>query len=163
VTHAVAIDLDGALGDTRGLWHAFLVDAARRFKSIATLDPDGLPVDRGLAAAELDRWADHGVGDWRAALERFAEDHAPVYLRRSPAATAAVRALAARGCRIGVFTDAPMELANVAISHLGVARRVHALEAGENALGRLLEQLGRDADVARTPAQLATINERGAP
>ena len=39
----VAIDLDGALGDTRPLWDDFLVDAARRYASIAPLDPAGAP------------------------------------------------------------------------------------------------------------------------
>jgi hypothetical protein len=67
---AVAIDLDGVLGDTRALWRDFLADTARRFGSIAALDPAALPEDRGAAAAELDRWAAAGVGDWRPALER---------------------------------------------------------------------------------------------
>ena len=83
MTGAVAVDLDGALGDTHGLWEAFLADAARRFRPIAELDVPALPTDRGAAAAELDRWAAGGVGDWRSALERFAEDHAPVYVRPS--------------------------------------------------------------------------------
>jgi phosphoglycolate phosphatase-like HAD superfamily hydrolase len=159
---SVAVDLDGALGDTRPLWKAFLDDAARRYASIAPLDPASLPPDRGAAAVELDTWAESGVGDWRAALERFAEDHAPVYLRPQPASSAAVRALAARGVRVGVFTDAPAELALTALAHFGVARRVEALEAGGGSLERLLERLGPGAEVVRTPAALATISERGA-
>jgi phosphoglycolate phosphatase-like HAD superfamily hydrolase len=152
---AVAIDLDGALGDTRGLWLAFLEDASRRFRSIAELDPGSLPADRGEAAAELDRWASSGVGDWRGALKRFAEDRAPVHLRPSSEAGACVRALATRGVRVGVFTDAPEELAQVALDHLGVARRVDALEAGPGSLDRLLERLGaRAATVVRTPDEL---------
>ncbi len=103
---AVAVDLD-ALGDTRSLWRDFLADAARRFAPISPLDPDALPEDRADAAAELDRWAEAGVGDWRSALERFAEDRAPVYLRPNAEASAALRALAAKGVRIGVYTDAP--------------------------------------------------------
>ncbi len=51
VTRTVAVDLDGALGDTRPLWEAFLTDAARRFASIAALDPAALPADRGAAAS----------------------------------------------------------------------------------------------------------------
>ena len=90
---AVAVDLD-ALGDTRPLWRDFLADAARRYASISPLDPDALPEDRGAAAAELDRWAEAGVGDWRGALARFAEDRAPVYLRPSAEASAALRSLA---------------------------------------------------------------------
>ena len=72
----LAVELD-ALADTRALWQAWLADAARRFASIAGLDTAALPEDRGAAAEELDRWAESGVGDWRAALERFAENHAP--------------------------------------------------------------------------------------
>jgi phosphoglycolate phosphatase-like HAD superfamily hydrolase len=130
MTEPVEIDLDGALGDTRPLWEAFLADAARRFASIATLDPAALPRDRAAAARELDRWAAAGVGDWRKALERFAEDHAPVYLRPDPQANASVRALKASGRRVRVVTDAPEPLARVALAHLGVARAVDELAAG---------------------------------
>ena len=118
---AVAVDLDGALGDTHRLWDAFLADAARRFRSIAELDVASLPNDRGAAALELDRWADQGIGDWRSALTRFAEDHAPVYVRPSATANAALRALVASGRTVGVYTDAPVELARVALAHLGAA------------------------------------------
>jgi hypothetical protein len=54
---ALAIELDGVLGDTRPLWRDWLEDAARRYRSIAPLDPSALPEDRAAAAAELDRWA----------------------------------------------------------------------------------------------------------
>jgi phosphoglycolate phosphatase-like HAD superfamily hydrolase len=154
---AVAVDLD-ALGDTRPLWRDFLADAARRFASIAPLEPDSLPEDRAAAAAELDRWAEAGVGDWRGALERFAEDRAPVYLRPSAEASAALRALGRSGARIGVFTDAPEPLARVALAHLGAARHVEAVEAGEGARERLLAHLGAEAAVADTLAALAKIS-----
>ena len=155
---AIAIDLDGVLGDTRPLWRDFLREAARRFDSIAPLDPDALPDDRAAAAEQLDRWAASGIGDWRAALERFAEDRAPAYLRPSAEASAALRALQAAGCRLGVFTDAPEELARVALAHLGAARRVEAVEAGAGARERLLERLGRDASLASTREELAKIS-----
>jgi len=129
---AVAVDLD-ALGDTRSLWQDFLADASRRFAPISPLDPGALPEDRAEAARELDRWAEAGVGDWRGALERFAEDRAPVYLRPSADASAALRALAASGIRVGVYTDAPETLARVALAHLGADRRVEALETGAGA------------------------------
>lgn len=157
---AVAVDLDGALGDTRPLWREFLADAARRFASIAPLEPERLPADRSQAAAELDRWAAKGVGDWRGALARFAEDRAPVFLRPSAEATAALRVLSAAGYRIGVFTDAPDELARIALSHLGAARRVEAVETGAGARERLLEQLGRDAEVAASRAELVRLSRR---
>jgi phosphoglycolate phosphatase-like HAD superfamily hydrolase len=159
---AVAVDLDGALGDTGPLWREFLADAARRFASIAPLDPERLPADRGEAAAELDRWAAQGVGDWHGALTRFAEDRAPVFLRPNAEASAALRALSAAGYRIGVFTDAPEELARVALSHLGAARRIEALEAGAGARERLLARLGADAEVASTRDDLVNISSRGA-
>jgi phosphoglycolate phosphatase-like HAD superfamily hydrolase len=155
--NAVAIDLDGALGDTRPLWDAWLADAARRYSSIAPLDPSGLPRDRGAAASVLDRWAAAGVGDWRAALERFAEERAPVYLRPGAEAGAALRRLAGAGVRIGVFTDAPDGLARVALAHLGAARRIVAVETGEGALQRLLAGLGEEGRVVRTREELLAL------
>jgi phosphoglycolate phosphatase-like HAD superfamily hydrolase len=151
---AVAIDLDAVLGDTRPLWRDWLEDAARRFRSIAPLDPETVPEDRGVAARELDRWAESGVGDWRGALERFAEDRAPVYLRPAAEISTALRALAASGCRVGVFTDAPEPLARIALAQLGATRRVEAVEAGAGALERLRERLGGEVEILRTPAEL---------
>jgi phosphoglycolate phosphatase-like HAD superfamily hydrolase len=159
----VAIDLDGALGDTRPLWRDFLADAARRFASIAPLDPTTLPDDRAAAADELDRWAAGGVGDWRGALERFAEDRAPVFLRPDGEASAALRLLSAAGARLGLFTDAPEPLARVALAHLGAERRIEALEAGKDARERLLERLGSDAVVACTRDDLVNISRNAGP
>jgi phosphoglycolate phosphatase-like HAD superfamily hydrolase len=143
----VAIDLDGVLGDTRPLWEAWLEDASRRFRSIAELDPAALPRERSAAARELDRWAERGIGDWRGSLARFAEDHAPVYLRPRAPVSAALRRLEAAGARIDVFTDAPEELARVALSHLGAARRVRALT----------ERPEDGAVVIHTPEELARL------
>jgi phosphoglycolate phosphatase-like HAD superfamily hydrolase len=159
---AVAVDLD-ALGDTRALWTDFLADAARRYASIAPLDPDALPEDRAAAARELDRWADAGVGDWRGALERFAEERAPVYLRPSAEASAALRALAETGVRVGVYTDAPEPLARIALAHLGAARRVEALECGEDARGHLVERLGGEEEVAATRDDLLRLAQDVSP
>ncbi|HEU4942319.1 MAG TPA: hypothetical protein VFT18_03580 [Gaiellaceae bacterium] len=154
---AVAIDLD-VLGDTRGLWDDWLADAARRFRSIAALDPAALPADRGAAADELDRWAEQGIGDWRAALRRFAEDRAPVYLRPEASISEALRTLANTGARVGVFTDAPEPLARVALAHLGAERRIERLETGTGALHRLLEELGPDAVVVRSRDDLSGLH-----
>jgi phosphoglycolate phosphatase-like HAD superfamily hydrolase len=140
----VAIDLD-VLGDTRPLWNDWLADAARRFHSISPLDPASLPEDRAAAAEQLDAWAADGVGDWRAALGRFAEDRAPVYLRPDAEISAALRELAARRHRLGVFTDAPEAMARTAVAQLGADRRIEALETGAGALDRLLATLGQDA------------------
>lgn len=156
---AVAVDLD-ALGDTRLLWRDFLADAARRFAAIAPLDPEALPEDRAAAAADLDRWAEAGVGDWRGALDRFAEDRAPVYLRPSAEANAALRGLAQAGVRVGVYTDAPEGLARLALAHLGAARRVEAVEAGEGARERLLARLGSGAEVAAGREELLALARR---
>jgi phosphoglycolate phosphatase-like HAD superfamily hydrolase len=132
---AVAIELDGVLGDTRPLYDAWLEDVTRR----AHVDPGRLEEE---------------LPNWRALLERFAEDHAPVYLRPDARATSALRRLQAEGVRIGVFTDAPDELARIAVAHLGAARRLEALEAGPGALERLLERLGPDTRTVRSLAEL---------
>jgi phosphoglycolate phosphatase-like HAD superfamily hydrolase len=151
---AIAIDLDGVLGDTRPLWDDWLDHAARRFRSITPLEPADLPHDRAEAAGKLDQWAAEGVGDWRAALGRFAEDRAPVYLRPDAEVSAALRELAARGHTIGVFTDAPDPLARIAVAQLGADRRLGELETGEGALDRLLEKLGPDTLVVRKRSEL---------
>ena len=130
MSRTVVVNLDGALGDTRPLWDAFLADAARRFGSIAALDPAALPADRVEAAVKLDRWAEAGVGDWRRALERFAEDHAPVFLRPDAEANAALRRLKRSGVTVVVATDAPEPLARVAVAQLGVGRSVDEVRAG---------------------------------
>jgi phosphoglycolate phosphatase-like HAD superfamily hydrolase len=143
---ALAIELD-ALGDTRPLWAAWLDSAS----GVLGVDPDGLPKDRAEAAAALDR---AGVGNWRVLLERFSEDHAPAYLRRDAATSAGLQALVRAGARIGVFTDAPEELARVALSHLGATRRITTLETGAGALERLLATIGPNAKVVRTRADL---------
>jgi phosphoglycolate phosphatase-like HAD superfamily hydrolase len=132
---AVALELDGVLGDTRPLWDAWLEDVSRR----AHVDPNRL---------------DEELPNWRSLLERFAEDRAPVYFRPNARATAALRRLQAEGARLGVFTDAPEELARVAVAHLGAARRIEALEAGPGALERLLARLGPDTRIVRTTAEL---------
>jgi phosphoglycolate phosphatase-like HAD superfamily hydrolase len=116
----LALDLDGVLGDTRPLWRDWLADAAR------VLDVSGLPEDRRAAAAELDA---RGAGNWRTLLERFAEERAPVYLRPAADVSAVLRALHAEGVHIVVVTDAPAELARVALRQLGAERRVEGVEA----------------------------------
>ena len=143
---AVAVDLDAVLGDTGPLWRAWLEDLTRR----ARVDAE-LPADRAAAAVVLDGV----VGNWRALLERFAEEHAPVHLRPSAEVNAALRRLSAEGVRLGAFTDAPEPLARVAAAQLGVARRFEALEAGPGAEERLLERLGAGARVVRSAAELA--------
>ena len=146
---AVAIDLD-ALGDTRALWSDWLTSA----QTVLGVDPAVLSTDRGAAAEELDM---HGAGNWRALLERYSEDRAPVYLRRDAETSAALRALAASGHTIGVFTDAPEPLARVALAQLGATRRVAALEIESGALERILATLGPDTVVLRTREELIEV------
>jgi phosphoglycolate phosphatase-like HAD superfamily hydrolase len=132
---SLALELDGVLGDTRPLWEAWLVDVSRR----AHVDPTRL---------------DEELPNWRTLLERFAEDHAPIYLRPNAKVTSSLRRLQSEGVRIGVFTDAPEELARIAVAHLGAARRIEALEAGPGALERLLARLGSSARVVLAAAEL---------
>jgi phosphoglycolate phosphatase-like HAD superfamily hydrolase len=141
----LALDLDTTLGDTRPLWCAWRDDLSRR----ARVELD-LPEDRGAAAVALDA----AVGNWRPLLERFAEDHAPVYLRPQADANAALRRLRVAGASLGAFTDAPLELARVALAQLGAARLLDAVETGSDALAQLLERLGPDALVVRTREEL---------
>jgi phosphoglycolate phosphatase-like HAD superfamily hydrolase len=143
---AIAIDLDGALGDTHRLWRDWLEDVSRRLR----LGELALPDDRVAAATELDG----RVGNWRVLLERFAEDRAPVYLRPDAAVSSTLRRLDGAGASLGVFTDAPAELARVALAQLGASRRVDAVEAGPDALPRILARIGADALVVRTRDEL---------
>ena len=131
----LAVELDGVIGDTSGLWAAWLEDVSRR----AHVDPERLEAE---------------LPNWRTLLERFAEDHAPFYLRPNARVAAAVRRLQADGVRIGVYTDAPEELARIAIAHLGAARRIEALESGPGALERLLATLGPDTRVVLSVEEL---------
>jgi phosphoglycolate phosphatase-like HAD superfamily hydrolase len=134
---AVALDL-AALGDTDALWQDWLADAGRRARVDVNALDDELP-------------------NWRRLLERFAEERAPVYLRRDADAMAALQRLRAAGVQLGVFSDAPEELARVALAQLGAARRVEFVETGAGALERVLERLGRDARVVRTRDELVSL------
>ncbi len=71
-----------------------------------------------------------------------------------------LRRLQAAGARLGVFTDAPEQLARVALAQLGVARRLEAVECWRECLERLLAGLGGDATVARTRAELSLAAQR---
>ena len=143
---ALAIELD-AIGDTRPLWAAWLESAS----AVLDVDPGTLPDDRAAAATTLD---EAGAGNWRVLLERFVEDHAPAYLRRDAATSAALQSLSGAGVTLGVFTDAPEPLARVALSQLGATRRISAVETGAGALARLLDTVGAGAEVVRTRADL---------
>ena len=131
---AVAINL-AAISDTEPLFRDWLEDAGRRFRvDVSALD-EQLP-------------------NWRALLERFAEERAPVYFRRDAEISGAMRRLEASGTLIGVFTDAPEELARVALTHLGTLGRIDALEAGGDSKQRVLKRLGQDTTVVGTRAEL---------
>ena len=134
---AVAIDL-AALGDTGPLWRDWLEEAERRFR----VDVDAL---------------DDELPNWRQLLERFAEDRAPVYFRRDADVSSVLRRLRAAGTRVGVFTDAPEELARIALSHLGAAGRVETLEAGAGARERVVARLGAGTTVVSTRAELLVL------
>ena len=141
---AIALDLDVVLADTRPLWRDWLEDVARR--THVELD---VPEDRTEAAVVLDE----RLGDWRPLLQRFADDRAPVHFRPRAETSAQLRRLQAAGVRIGVFTDAPRELADVALAHVGAARRVETV----GTLDEVLERLGAAALVVRSRDELASL------
>jgi phosphoglycolate phosphatase-like HAD superfamily hydrolase len=138
----LALDLDGVLADTRPLWDAWLEDAARRTR--VELD---VPEDREAAAVVLDA----ALGDWRPLLARFAADRAPLWIRPRADVNSALRRLASSGARIGVFSDAPRELADIALAHAGAARQVEVV----GTLAEVQEALGRDGVVVRSRGELA--------
>jgi phosphoglycolate phosphatase-like HAD superfamily hydrolase len=140
----LALDLDGVLADTRPLWDAWLEDAARR----ARVELD-VPADREAAAAVLDET----LGDWRPLLARFAADRAPLWIRPRPDTNAALRRLASAGAQIGVFSDAPHELVEIALAHAGAARQVAVV----GTLDEVMAALGRDAIVVRLREELAGL------
>jgi phosphoglycolate phosphatase-like HAD superfamily hydrolase len=135
---AVAVDL-AALGDVEPLWRDWLDDAARRFRvDVSALD-EQLP-------------------NWRPLLERFAEERAPVYLRRDAEVTGALRRLNASGVRVGVYGDAPEELTRIALSHLGADGRVDVVDTGAGSRDRVVAALGDGAVVVETRAELVGLN-----
>jgi phosphoglycolate phosphatase-like HAD superfamily hydrolase len=141
---ALALDLDGVLADTRPLWDAWLEDAARRTR--VELD---VPEDREAAAAVLDE----ALGDWRPLLVRFAADRAPLFVRPRPDTNAALRRLAGGGARIGVFSDAPRELAEIAVAHAGAARQAEVV----GTLAEVRAALGGEVVVVRSREELAGL------
>jgi phosphoglycolate phosphatase-like HAD superfamily hydrolase len=142
--NAVALDLDAVLADTRPLWRDWLDDASRR----ARVELD-VPDDRAAAADVLDR----SLGDWRPLLERFAADRGPLHFRPRAETSASLRRLEGAGVRIGVFTDAPRELAEIALAHVGAARRVTVV----GTLDQVLHELGPGAVVVHSRAELADL------
>ena len=141
---AIALDLDGVLADTRPLWSAWLEDAARRTRVVLEV-----PDDRAAAAHVLDA----ALGEWRPLLARFAADRAPLWIRPRAEVNAALRRLVAGGARVGVFSDAPRELAEIALAHAGVAREVEVV----GSLAEVRAALGGDAVVLRWRAELAEL------
>jgi phosphoglycolate phosphatase-like HAD superfamily hydrolase len=145
VVRAIALDLDAVLADTRPVWRDWLEDAGRR----ARVELSSLPDDRLEAAAELD----DRLGDWRPLLELFAADRGPLHFRPRAEVSAALRRLAAAGARIGAFTDAPRELADLALAHAGAARRVEVV----GTLEAVQRELGGDAVVVRSRDELVGL------
>jgi phosphoglycolate phosphatase-like HAD superfamily hydrolase len=144
-----------ALGDTDGLFTAAVAHIARKLGRVKPLDADSLPADRPGKLRALDEWAGADI-DWRGELIRFYEDHIPLHLRPNPGLNAALRALQARGVRIGCWSDGPEEAARIVVHHLGLARRVEAIAAGgREAAARLV------ADLGAAPAEAVVVTRDG--
>ena len=108
-----------------------------------------MPEAREAAAAVLDK----ALGDWRPLLARFAADRAPLWIRPRADTNAALRRLSAAGARIGVFSDAPRELVEIALAHAGAARQAEVV----GSLAEVLAELGEDAVVVRSREELAAL------
>jgi phosphoglycolate phosphatase-like HAD superfamily hydrolase len=141
---AIAVDLDAVLADTRPVWNAWLEDAARR--SRVELE---VPEDRQAAAGVLDA----ALGDWRPLLDRFAADRAPLWFRPRAETNAALRRLTRAGARIGASTDAPRELAELALAHTGAARYLEVV----GTLAEVRAELGQDAVLVGSREELAGL------
>jgi len=141
---ALALDLDGVLADTRPLWDAWLEDAARRARVALEV-----PEDREAAVVVLGE----ALGDWRPLLARFAADRAPLWIRPRADTNAVLRRLVAAGARIGVFSDAPRELAEIALAHAGATRLVEVV----GTLGEVRAALGEDVVVVGSRAELVGL------
>ena len=142
--NAVAVELDPVLADTQALWRDWLDDAARRTR--VELD---VPEDRAAAAAVLDE----RLGDSRPLLERFAADRGPLHFRPHAETSAQLRRLQAAGVRIGVFTDAPVELAQIALAHVGAARRIETI----GTLDEVRQALGGSPVIVRSRDELSKL------
>jgi phosphoglycolate phosphatase-like HAD superfamily hydrolase len=141
---AIAVDLDAVLADTRPVWDAWLEDASRRAR-VELAVPD----DREEAAGVLDA----ELGDWRPLLDRFAADRAPLWFRPRAETNSVLRRLSAAGVRIGAFTDAPRELAELALAHAGSARYVETI----GTLAEVRGELGTDTVVISSREALAEL------
>jgi phosphoglycolate phosphatase-like HAD superfamily hydrolase len=141
---AIAVDLDAVLADTRPVWDAWLEDASRRARVELAV-----PSDREEAATVLDA----ELGDWRPLLDRFTSDRAPLWFRPRAETNAVLRRLTARGARIGAFTDAPRELAELALAHTGAGRYVETI----GPLADVRAQLGADAVVITSREELSEL------
>jgi hypothetical protein len=64
-----------------------------------------------------------------------------------------LRRLAAAGARIGVFSDAPLELVEISLAHAGAARQVEVV----GTLAEVRAALGEDVAVVRSREELAAI------
>jgi phosphoglycolate phosphatase-like HAD superfamily hydrolase len=84
---------------------------------------------------------------------RFASDRAPLWIRPRADTNAVLRRLAASGALIGVFSDAPRELAEIALAHAGAARQVEVV----GTLAELRAALGEDLVVVGSRQQLAAL------
>src|SRR3954453_18929149 len=84
----------------------------------------------------------------------FAADRAPIPFRPRGETGVALRRLRDGGSRIGAFTDAPRELAELALAHVGATRRVDVV----GTRNEVLADLGAGARVVNTRAELLSLD-----
>ena len=77
----------------------------------------------------------------------------PYNVRPRPDTNAALRRLAGSGARIGVFSDAPRELAEIALAHAGATRQVEVV----GTLPEVRAALGGEVVVVHSREELAGL------
>ena len=132
-----------ALAATDRLFADAVAAVVHKLSRVEPLDADRLPSDRVALQVELDRWAGSDTATWRRELRRFYEQHAPVHVRPDAELNAVLRRLARGGTPIGVWSPGPVEVIDVLLGHLGIARSVADTGCGGGeALAELAARLG---------------------
>lgn len=155
---AAVVWSERALAATDELFDGAVAAIGRKLSRVEPLDPAALPADRIGVQAALDLWAGDDRQTWRRELRRHYEQHLGVHARPDPDLNAVLRALAAAGVELAVWSPGPAEAVDLLLAQLGVARLLsRRAYGGEPALRELADGLPAPA-----VAVVADAGEAGA-